>query len=84
MKKNLLFIAELFHDSGVAGLMVLGLVNSILAQTGDLIESKIKRIFKVKDSGKLLLAHGGILDRLDGFTLVLPFNALIMYYLVGC
>ncbi len=41
-------------------------VVAIIAQAGDLFESWIKRKFDVKDSGKLIPGHGGVLDRIDG------------------
>lgn len=55
-------------------------VISILAMLGDLLESKIKRVFGVKDSGNLIPGHGGILDRVDGFILAAPAAALILYW----
>jgi len=45
---------------------------------GDLVASKIKREFKIKDFGNMLPGHGGIMDRFDSFILVVP----VTYYLV--
>ena len=50
-----------------------GLVISILAFLGDLIESIFKRNIGVKDSGKLIPGHGGLMDRFDGYFIVFPF-----------
>ena len=43
---------------------------SILSQAGDLVESALKRIHGVKDSGRSIPGHGGVMDRLDGFFAV--------------
>jgi phosphatidate cytidylyltransferase len=51
-------------------ILLLALAAGVLGQLGDLFESWIKRVFSVKDSGKLLPGHGGLLDRLD--SLIFP------------
>ena len=52
--------------------LVLGILAGLSALLGDLTESALKRGFSVKDSGKVLPGHGGILDRFDGVIMTAP------------
>lgn len=49
----------------------------LLSQLGDIFFSYLKRLAKVKDTGKILPGHGGILDRIDGIIISVPINILI-------
>ena len=49
-----------------------GVVVAIVAPLGDLSQSMIKRHLGIKDMGRLLPGHGGILDRVDGLLFVMP------------
>lgn len=53
--------------------LTIGLTITIFGTLGDLTESMLKRSTGVKDSGKILPGHGGVLDRFDGFLFMLPF-----------
>ena len=55
---------------------------SVAGQFGDLLESSIKRHFGVKDSGKFIPGHGGVLDRFDSMLLVFPIIALVWTLLI--
>jgi phosphatidate cytidylyltransferase len=59
--------------------LFLSIIVFILGTIGDLIESRMKRIQKVKDSGTMLPGHGGFLDRFDSFIFTLPFLILLIH-----
>ena len=61
--------------------IIISLITTIFCQLGDLIFSFLKRKAKVKDTGAILPGHGGVLDRLDGIFLGLPFGFLTLILL---
>ena len=72
-----IFVGSSFGVS--ASMMVLiGVLLSCGAIVGDLLESYFKRVHQVKDSGNLLPGHGGVLDRFDGYLLVVPLLAFVI------
>ena len=67
-----------FTNSFEINIFIVGLLTSITCQLGDLFFSLLKRKSKIKDTGNILPGHGGVLDRVDGILLGLPFGFIIM------
>ena len=61
--------------------MGLGLTVTVFGTWGDLVESLFKRTLGIKDSGKILPGHGGMLDRFDSSLLALPAAVIYLYTL---
>ena len=56
---------------------VLTIVISTVSQLGDIVVSYFKRKSKIKDTGKIIPGHGGLLDRIDGMIFAFPSTYLI-------
>ena len=65
---NFRFTGEIF---------IFSLAVSLVSQIGDIIISYFKRLSKIKDTGKIIPGHGGILDRIDGMIFAYPFSYVI-------
>lgn len=78
----LLFLSIIQIHEKNQGIIILVLLLSVVAQIGDLSESLLKRISGIKDSGKILPGHGGILDVIDGLLFAIPVMYLYLYWII--
>ncbi|WP_040205001.1 phosphatidate cytidylyltransferase [Neobacillus jeddahensis] len=77
----ILFVLFTEISAGMLTLIGITIVLSVFGQIGDLVQSAFKRHFNVKDSGKILPGHGGILDRFDSLLFVWPILNLFHLWL---
>lgn len=61
-----------FPENSVGVFLLLGGISGFVGQFGDFFESLLKRVADVKDSGKIMPGHGGVLDRVDGVLFASP------------
>lgn len=77
-----LIYLKIFSDVSVINVLIISIIGSVISQSGDLVASKIKRITGIKDYGKLIPGHGGIMDRFDSVILLTPTIFLLYTYLI--
>lgn len=75
-----LLFASLLREMTVPSGLAVGLIAAMLAPVGDLVESLVKREIGIKDSGRLLPGHGGMLDRLDAIIFCCPAISLYLHF----
>jgi phosphatidate cytidylyltransferase len=82
---NIFLTLYLFPIYSLIKMIILALFISLGCQIGDIFFSYLKRKAKIKDTSNILPGHGGILDRIDGMLLGLPFGvgiSILSYYLI--
>ncbi len=73
-----LFYFNLYNQNNIILIIIYVILISTVSQIGDISVSYFKRKSKIKDTGKILPGHGGLLDRIDGMLFAFPFGYLIM------
>jgi phosphatidate cytidylyltransferase len=68
------FSLQYFEMTFTINWLFFALLVSSVSQLGDIIISYFKRLSKIKDTGKIIPGHGGLLDRVDGMIFAFPFS----------
>jgi CDP-diglyceride synthetase len=74
---NNIYLLNISYVNFTQETFVIVILISLVSQTGDLIVSYFKRLSKIKNTGKIIPGHGGLLDRIDGMIFAFPFAYLL-------
>ena len=77
---NYLFLFDGSFSKFTIKIFLIVLFISTISQMGDFVISYFKRLSKIKDTGKLIPGHGGLLDRIDGMIFAFPFSYVIISF----
>ena len=79
---NLSILSLTVESNGEMGIQIMLIVLSIslISQFGDLVISFFKRKTKIKNTGKIIPGHGGLLDRIDGMIFAFPYAFILMKF----
>ena len=69
---------NLVNDDEIVASILFFVLVSVISQAGDIIISYFKRLSNVKDTGKIIPGHGGLLDRIDGMIFAIPFSYILL------
>lgn len=75
-------VSREFDWESILPWMIIAAIASIAGTFGDLLESKLKRLARVKDSGHIMPGHGGFLDRFDSLLVATPFVWLYILFII--
>ena len=74
------FFFNFLNDINLITLMIFTLIVSAISQLGDIFISYFKRSSNIKDTGKIIPGHGGLLDRIDGMIFAFPIAYLMILF----
>ena len=75
---NNMYINNLLSNFSLIKLFLITISVSLVSQIGDIFISFFKRLKNIKDTGKLIPGHGGLLDRIDGMLFAIPYSYILI------